>query len=196
MYMNLTTIMMIAVAAIGLAVLWRYLSREALGASGKSAYKKTARILSRFALLRGFKVLTNVKAGSGGDAVVIENMLIGYFGILLVRTLGAKGSYYGTLDSDAWTLVRDEKKTVVPNAVKELEKNAAVLRAVFAKEKIYNIPIESIVYMANRSKKTALYITNNGEILAPGKLGGYLDKTKFEKDAGLDVLKIAAAVQR
>lgn len=193
--MDLPTLILLAgVVAAGLIVIWWYVSRELIGSSGKNAWKSTRSTLSRFGLMRGFKVLSNVKIGDGENAVIVENMLIGYFGVLLVRTLGAKGSYYGTLDGESWSVSLDNKKTPIPNAIRKLKEEEAALRALFSKNKIYKTPLESVVYLNNRSKKTELYITNNGEILAPGKLGGYLNKTKFEKDAGIDVKKLADVV--
>ena len=193
--MDLNLIIVIAlVALVALVITCAYLAREFINPKGKNAYKKTAGILARFALPRGFKVLKNVQIGTNDKSIIAENILIGYFGILIVRTLGAKGSYYGTLESDKWSIVRDEKKAYLPNAVLQLKQDEAAVRAVFANKNIYNIPIEYVVYMTNKSNKTQLHITNSGEILTPGKLGGYLNKTKFEKDAGIDVKKIASVL--
>jgi len=167
-----------------------YLRREIIDTRGASAPKATARILAKFAFLRRFKVLSGIKTGD----LEIENMLIGYFGILLVQTLGAKGDYYGTLSGGQWSVVFNDKKTQFDNPVLLLKRQEAALRTLLSQKKLYNIPIECIVYISNKSSKTTVSITNNGEILMPGKLAGYLDKTKFEKDLGLDVDKIAKAV--
>lgn len=187
-------IFLISVIIIVFFVLFLYLRHEVLEPGEKAAAKATRGILSRFGLLRGFKTLSNVVVKDNGGDVVIENMLIGYFGILLVRTLGARGEYYGTLDGEHWTLTAKDKKQILENPVKHLDREAAALRTALSKSKIYNIPIERIVYLSNKSRKTALYVTHNGEILLSGKLAGYLQKTKFEKDIGLDVKKIEDAV--
>lgn len=179
-----------AAALLALSVCGFYLNREVLNPKGIGAYKITSRILRRFGLIRGFKVLTNIKVGG----VVIENMLIGYFGILIVRTLGAKAEFYGTLDGDSWSLVIGGKKETVDNPVKQLQAEAAALRGFFSGKKVYNIPVETVVYLPSKSSKFALYITNNGEILTAGKLSAYLNTTKFEKDTGLDINKITGAL--
>lgn len=174
--------------------IFAYLRQEVFDTSGKAASKATRGILSRFGVPRGFKVLSDVTLDNSGEKITIENMLIGYFGVLLIRTLGARGEYYGTLDSESWTLVTKDKKLPLENPVKLLSREEAALRAVFSKGKAYNIPIERIVYISNKSSKTAVYVTHNGEILLGGKLSGYLEKTKFEKDTGLEVKKIADIV--
>lgn len=189
--MNFQIFMVIAVIVlITLAICLFYLNREYINLKGRGANRITTRILRRFGLIRGFKVLTNVKVGN----VVIENMLIGYFGILIVRTLGAKAEFYGTLDSDAWSVVIRGKKESIPNPVKLMQTEASALRGFFSGKKIYNIPIATVVYLSGRSSKFALYVTNGGEILSPGKLSAYLNTTKFEKDTGIDVSKIVDAL--
>lgn len=176
------------------AAIFAYLRQEVFNTSSKAAAKATRGILSRFGIPRGFKVLSGVTLDNGGEKITIENMLIGYFGILLVRTLSSRGEYYGTLDSESWTLVSKDNKQALENPVKLLAREEAALRTVFSKNKAYNIPVERMVYISNKSSKTAVYITHNGEILLGGKLSGYLEKSKFEKDTGLDVKKIADIV--
>lgn len=191
---NPGTYLLIIGAVVVFMVLFAYLRQEVIDVSDKSAAKATRGILSRFGLPRGFKVLSNVVLTDGSGETSIENMLIGYFGILLIRTLGTRGEYYGTLDSESWTLAAKDKKHVLENPVKRLEREEAALRAIFSKNKIYNVPIERLVYVSNKSGKTAVYVTHSGEILSAGKLSSYLEKSRFEKDAGLDVKKIASVV--
>jgi uncharacterized protein YhhL (DUF1145 family) len=182
-------------AAIALLVLWRYLSINVLNPAGNGAAAKTRATLRRFAGIRRFQVLSDVTVEKKGKTARIENLMIGFFGVLMVHTLGARGEYYGTLDGDQWYVVLDQKRTAFPNPVTEQEKAEAVLRSIFADNKLYSIPIEHIVYISSKSKKTGLFITNSGEILTPGKLWDYLNKTKFEKDIGLDVEKVAKAIE-
>ena len=176
---------------IAALLLLAYLKREMFDTRGKSAPRATARTLGRFAFLRRFKVLSNVNLG---DGLVAENILVGYFGVLLVSTLGAKGDYYGTLSGEQWSVVLNDKKSQFQNPVLLMQRQSVAIRALLSRKKLYNIPIECIVYISSKSSKTTVSITNNGEILMPGKLSGYLDKTKFEKDLGLDVDKIVKSI--
>ena len=190
-YIGLIIFLMIT-AVLGAAAAWIYLSRNYLGAAGKNARRDTARTLKSFALLRRFRVLSGIKLSG---ATGIENLLVGHFGVLLIKTMGRRGEFYGTMDGENWQIVLGGNKTVVPNPFRDLEKQEAALRAVFAQNNIYRVPVERLVVLSNRSPKTLLYITNAGEILMPGKLGAHLGKTKYEKDAGVDVEKVAAALQ-
>ncbi|MDL2232986.1 NERD domain-containing protein [Ruminococcaceae bacterium OttesenSCG-928-L11] len=194
--MELILIIVMAVLFFGALGFGLYLlSINVLNPDGKGASKKTTRVLSKFALIRGFKVLTNVRFEHKGRAFHIENMLIGYFGILLVHTLGGRGEYYGQMDSKSWQLVRDEKKQVFPNPYLEQEDAMAALRSVFSQHKVFNVPMENLIVLTNKSRKTALFITNDNKIFFPGKLKPYLDKTKFEKDAGIDIQKVTQIIE-
>jgi hypothetical protein len=179
----------------GMLYLFHYLTTNVLNPTGKGAAEKTRGALRRYAGIRRFKVLGDVEVETKGKSAKIENLLIGFFGVLMVHTLGARGEYYGTLDGDQWSVVLDEKRTAFLNPVKEQEKAETILRSVFSSNKLYNIPIEHIVYVSSKSKKTGIYITNSGEILPPGRLGEYLQKTKFDADIGLDVDAIAKAIE-
>lgn len=196
MYLELVIILVIAALVIGsIAFGIRLLAVNVLNPEGRGAAKKTARLLGKFALIRGFRVLSNVNLRYKDKTFFIENMMIGYFGILLVHTLGGRGEYYGQMDGKNWQRVLDDKKTVFPNPAAEQEEAMTALRAVFSQNKVFNIPMENIITLTNKSKKTALFITNDGKIFLPGKLQAYLDKTKFEKDTGIDVARLAGIIE-
>jgi len=173
----------------------RHLMLNVVNPNGKGAHKKTAAILNQYALIRGFKVLSGISLSVKGKTYMIENMLVGFFGILIVTTLGGRGEYYGQLDGKEWQRVLGDNRNSFPNPVKEQDGAMAALRGILSDKKLYNIPMEGEVYLTSKSKKTALYITNNGKILLPGTLAPYLRKTKFDKDTGLDVAKVVETIK-
>jgi hypothetical protein len=183
------------VIVIGLVILLHYLFRNVFNPTGKGSAEKTRGILRRFAGIRRFQVLGDLDLEMKGKTAHIENILIGYFGVLMVHTLGARGEYYGTLDGRNWYVMLDEKRTTIQNPLPEQERAEALLRSIFSVNKLYNIPVEHVIYISNKSKKTGLFITHSGEILLPGKLPEYLNKTKFEKDIGLDVGAVKNAIE-
>lgn len=182
------------IVGAGIIYLLVYLNNNIFNPTGKGAHRKTRGTLKQFAGIRRFKVLSDVRLEVDGKTATIENMLIGFFGVLLVHTLGARGEYYGTMDGESWHVDLNGKRTTFPNPVQEQKRAEALLRGIFAANKLYKIPVEHILYLTSRSRKTGLFITHGGEILMPGKLGGYLDKTRFEKDIGLDVEAVAKAI--
>ena len=161
---------------------------------GAGAVERTTRLLRRFAVMRRYQVLSNVRFTYKGRDYKIENMLIGYFGILLVHTLGGRGSYYGQMDGDQWQRVLEKDKNVFPNPIKQQEEAIMALRGIFAQNKVYNVPVERIVVLTDTSKKTLMYISHGGQILMPGKLKGMLNKSKYENDAGVDVARVAQVI--
>lgn len=191
---------LLLVLLLGLIVLgalgygWHYLSQNVLNPSGKGAVRRTTGTLSKYAAIRRFKVLSDVTLTADGKTAHVENILIGFFGILLVHTCGARGEYYGTVDGEDWIITRDGTRATIPNPLREQQKAMAIMRTLFSKNKLYNLPIENVVYLSSKGKKTGLFITHSGQILLPGKLAGYLGKTKFDKDTGLDVQRVAEAL--
>lgn len=197
-----TVSIMALLIAISVGYLIYHLRVNVLNAAGKGAEKKTAAVLRKFGVIRGFKVLSGIDLNVDGKTAHIENMLIGYFGVLLVHTCGQRGEFYGTLEGGQWTITDGDsegvttKKTTIPNPLLEQQRAMGMLRTLFSRAEIYNVPIENVVFFTSKSKKTRLFITHSGEILLPGKLAPYLNKTRFEKDAGLDVGKLADVVNR
>lgn len=200
--MDTAVLVMLLVVAVllggSLIYLIYYLTVNVFNPEGRGAEKKTARILKNFGRIRGYKVLSDIDLSVDGKAAHIENMLIGYFGILLVSTCGARGEYYGTLDSATWPVTRKDgrEKTIIPNPMLAQRQAIAVLRALFAKNNVYKVAIDGVVYLTSRSNKTVICISNNSEILRPGKLSGYLSKDKYQNDAGHDVGKIAELIRQ
>ena len=69
---------MIAAAVAGLGIFGlRHLLVNVVNPAGNGAYKKTRRILRSYALIRGFKVLTNIKVPAKNKTCEIENILMG-----------------------------------------------------------------------------------------------------------------------
>ena len=194
---SLTALIAIALAAFVFIPivygLWM-LKVNILNPDGRGCEKKTARTLKRFALLRGFKVFSDVQFSHKGIEFHVENMLVGHFGILMINTLGGRGAYYGQLDGKTWQFVTDKKRESLPNLATLQDDTIMALRGVLSQNKVYSVPMEALIVLTNRSKKTQMHITNDGRIFLPGKLKPYLDKTKFEKDAGVDIGKIAEVI--
>jgi len=171
----------------------RHLRINVLNPTGKGEWKKCNRTLSRFALLRRYKVLDHVELRLGGERIVVENMLVGCFGILLVETMGMRGSYYGTASAPQWTLAKDDfHKESFPNPLLTQQRQIAALRELFAEKAIYKVPIEGVVVFTNKSNKTEVLVSGVSNLLMPGKLGGYLQQDRFEKDLGVDEEKLCA----
>lgn len=170
-----------------------YLKRNVLNPQGKGCEKNTAGILRKFGAIRDYKVLSDLTISVDGQTAYFENLLIGFFGILIVTTCGQRGEYYGSLTEERWTISSNDgaDKQTIPNPFLQQNQAIALLRTLLAKNNIYKVQIENIVYISSRSGKTGIFISHDEEIVRPGQLGKYLARSKFEQDAGIDVAKLS-----
>lgn len=161
-----------------------------------NAQKHTASILKRFALTRGFRVLSGLELNVDGKTCPTENILIGYFGILVVKTLGERGEYFGETNDRSWTLIQGRtedspgEKIVIPNPLAQMQRTTVAIRTLLVKNGMAKVPVESVVYIADKSKNTFVYVKHDDNIQLPGKLPRYLNREKFEVDTGLDIQKV------
>ena len=175
------------------------LRRRSLHKKGVYAKRKVTAILKKYALLRYYKVLTDLElpAASGGSRTVkIENVLVGFFGLLIVTSIDRKGEFYGKRTDKNWTYMLNgeenaQDRETVPNPIVQNQDALAALRGVFSKEKVYNIPMEAIVVVAGNAKRTKLFISNCPEMFYLKELTKYLAKSKFDKDSQADVERLS-----
>lgn len=157
-------------------------------------WQKTASILRRFGKIRDFQVISDITVSDGEKSAHIDDILIGYFGILLVTTCSQRGDYYGTLQDENWVISPPEgrggSRKAIPNPLRQQQQATQVIRSILAQNKQYKVMIDSVVYMSD--KKITVFVKNDEKIIPFGKLSAYLKKTKFESDAGIDVAKLAA----
>lgn len=178
-----------------LAFLWRYLSINVLNPSGKGADAKTRKILRKYALLRNYKVLDNLTFEIKGKPVHVQNVLIGFFGLLFVETRGARGEYYGEVESPRWIFTQENKRQPIENPLYTGQMAIQAVRPALAAKKIFNIPMERVAVISNSSKKTAFYVTQTDLVFTLKKFKGYVHRSKFEEDKEVDVEKVAAVIQ-
>lgn len=192
-------ILALIVIAIIIAVIigWNYLRWEILNPKGKGSDKATRRALLRYALPHNFKVLSNLEIDTGKGLATAENILIGFFGILVVRTCGQRAEYYGEMSGKDWAVIDNKGlKTRIPNPYYENEKAIQAIRALLAKNKIHNIGFENQVVMANKSDKTQVFVLHEDGIILKNKLSAHLNRAKFDEDKGVDPEKIAAVLEQ
>lgn len=169
----------------------KYLNYNVLNPSGKGEIRRTTKILKRYSLLRGFQVLSDLVFELDGKPVPVENILVGHFGLLFVKTCPKRGEYYGDVEKQQWVLVDNNKRTKIPNLLLELDDEVRALRETFIKNKIYKISFDSILVFSNLSPKTIIYISPKDRIQTKKTFPGFLQRTKFDKDTGLDVPTIS-----
>ena len=148
-----------------------------------------------FARLRNYKVLDNVTLSDGKRTGQIDHILIGFFGILFVKTFHDPGAYYGDSRGETWAFTANDYKANFPNPVLQAEEVIDIARKVFSEHGVYNIPMEPLVVLAGRRSSIELYASKDTPALTIKKLGEYLRQPKFEKDNDMDVPKLLQLIQ-
>lgn len=193
-----------AAAVVLLIVGALLLRRYSLHRKGIYGKQRVTAILRKYALLRYFKVLTDLEiptGSNGSQKIRIENVLVGFFGLLVVASIDRKGEFYGKRADKSWTYMLNGEKNAqsretIPNPIVQNQEALAALREIFSKEKVYNIPMEAIVVVAGNAKRTKLFVSNCPEMFYLKELTKYLAKSKFDKDSQVDVEKLSELLGR
>lgn len=202
--MNITVVIVFLITMIlsvgALFYLVRYMRINRWNARGKGAEKTTKRTLKRYALTRNFKVLTDVVIRHDDQLIDVEAVLVGFFGVLLVQTCGARGEYYGKIEDENWVFVLDDKKDLdirepMKNPLFLQRKAIQGLRQEFANRRIYNVDIDQAVVIGNSSRKTAVFVTQEDLLFTRKEFKAYLKRVKFDKDLGINVEDVSRAIE-
>lgn len=165
----------------------------------------TAKLLKKFAGIRQFKVISNIDLPmSDGRVAHVENLLIGFFGIIITKSEGAKGIVYGDYKSAQWTAVKgkeDEGKTQkasFPNPVPSLEEALDAVRSTLTSHKVYKTSLEHYVVFTKNSVNLA--VAKGLPVMKLKELKKLLRKEKYSANGPVDVddvysVLISAAVK-
>ncbi len=187
----------IIIAAVVLAAVLALIIRKAVLQS-KGVYLKnqvTAK-LRGYARLRQYKVLTDLRLPYRDGVKEISHLLIGIFGVIIVDAHSLTGELYGTVDDKKWAFVpKKGAKQMLPNLSLDLQEKADAVRQTFAAKGIYKLNFDSINVVQNSQKKLTLYVANSLPIIRLNRLGAFLNKSKNDTDAGVDMEKLAGILK-
>ena len=180
------------------ALIWYLIKYKKTHYKPEKRKKKVEATLRKFAALRKYKVLSNVKLGD----TVVDHILLGYFGLVFVNDLCEQGYYYGRLEDSNWicsdspeTLEKKGtmKRVTVENPLPLGENAIRALREHLSKKSIYKIGMENVAVITDNS--SVIQITGSKEKVMNLKgLSSMLSKSKYSSDAGLDIDKIEQAI--
>ena len=190
--MEIWQIAVLAACVVAAVLIW-LLVRRSKTVDGRK--KRVAGALKKFAALHNFKVLSDVTLPAAKDTTVhVDNILVGYFGVLLVNAEVAEADYYGEERDETWTIVQNEVKTRIPNPLRAGEAAMEAVRAIFVKNNVFNIQMEQLVVFTSPFRKHALYVKDSLPVVNLRRLNALLGKTRFEKDNGVDVDLMAGLI--
>lgn len=184
----------VAAAVILIAFLSVFLHNLRLRRLGIDGERKVAKVLKRFAGIRSYKVINDLYLPLYDKTTQIDHVLIGFFGILVIETKNVKGELYGDPRKKNWLHIVGGERHELYNPLMQNQTHIDCMRHIFAKEKIYNQSIESLIVFTN--KKLSLNIPNKLPIIMLKKLPKFLRQERFEKDNNVDVDAIEAVLMK
>lgn len=182
------TIIISAIIAVLFIILYFWFKKRKIIKSGKLGERKVAKILNRYATMRGYKVINDFYLPLYDKTTQIDHILIGYFGIIVIETKNYKGSIYGDPSAKSWSHIVGNDRNEMYNPLKQNQTHIDCIRHIISKANIYNVKIDSLIVFAN--KKTDLFIPKGLPIIKINKLKKFLKQGKYMADNGVDVEKI------
>lgn len=157
---------------------------------------KTASILKKTIAAKQGAFASDVDVTVKGEKYHFDNLLIGKFGVLNVVCFDKKGELYGNENDEFFALVTKKlERERVPNLIKTADKNEMALREIFAKEKVYNIKIESIIVLEDKGTRP-LFTSQKIPLLTLSSLKKHLKQERFESDNKTNPQLVLEAIER
>ena len=164
-----------------------------LRSRGRYVHAKVTAKLKSFSRLRRYKVLTDVTVPYKDGQKTISHLLVGIFGILIVDAHEFSGELYGTAEDKKWTYIPKKGARQQPDSLSlDLQAKADAVRTLLAANKVYRLAIDSVNVVQNSEKGLVLYVPQNLPVIRLKRLSALLGKSKYDKDEGVDIDKVAA----
>lgn len=159
--------------------------KKAWKVAGDEGEQQVAAKLKRIGLFRGYKVLNDIYLPMKEGLTQIDHIVIGHFGILVVESKLFSGEVYGNPSEERWLQSKNGKKRTFYNPIMQNQTHIRCIRALLAREGIYNIPIFDLVVFAGN--KLDLMVPRDLPVIKLKKLKKELKKRDYKKDRGIDV---------
>lgn len=186
----------IIAAVVALAIAALIIRKAVLNKKGVYLAGQVTSKLKSYSSLRQYKVLTGVRLPYRDGVKELSHVLIGIFGVIVVDAHPLSGELYGTADDKKWVLVhKNGKKEQLPNLALDLQEKVDAVRQAFAAQGIYKVSIDSINVVQNSEKKLALYVASSLPLIRLKRLGAFLNKSKYDTDADVDMNKLAGILR-
>lgn len=163
--------------------------------SATSGHKKVISTLKKYAFLRSFKVLSDYKFNHKDKIIKIDNILVGFFGIIIVTDINVKGEIYIENGRNTeWLNIENSKKTKIGNPLNESTEIVSFIKAMLREEKIRNVQIDNIIVFTN--KQLEIYKPNKAPIIKIGEFSDFLHQPKYDIDNEVDVDAIVEIINK
>ncbi len=164
--------------------------KSKLAKQGRAGETDVAAILKGFAFKNSYKVINDITIPLYDTCTQIDHILIGTFGLLVVETKSHKGDIYANPNDKEWIQIIGGKKERMYNPLMQNKTHVDALRYQLQKNKVYKVPIESIVVFSNAHKKN-LYLEKGHPVIDLRSLKHYLNNNeRFIQDKNVDVQQL------
>ncbi len=169
-------------------ILANYFKDKKIMKIGAKGEKIIAKILKRYSIIRGYKVINDIYLPLYEETTQIDHILIGNFGVLVVETKNLHGEIYGNPSEKNWSQFIGTKKHKFYNPIFQNKTHIDNIRYIFNKENIYNINIDGVVVFTGN--KIVLNIPKNKMVYRLKEFKKLLKKDRYENNNGVDIQKI------
>lgn len=160
-----------------------------------SGHRKVTSTLKKYAFLRSYKVLSDYKFNYKGKIITIDNILIGFFGIMIVTDINVAGEVYIEEGRNTeWLNIENSKKTKFGNPLTESLDYINAIKVMLREQKVANTMVENLIVFTD--KKVELYKPNKLPIIKITELSKYIHQSKYDKDNEYDVEQIVEILNK
>ncbi|MGD9559678.1 MAG: nuclease-related domain-containing protein [Oscillospiraceae bacterium] len=194
-YIVITVVLSVGVFAAMAMVLYRKNNpKEEKPQARSSGTGRAAGKMRSFARSNDFRFLGPATLESGGRTARLDALVIGYFGVLGLISLGYNGEIYGSATDKQWLQVSPDKtREYFDNPVLEAAADVRVIRDALFADKQKQVPVEVVCVFTDRRAQIA--IPPKVGYLTMKSLGALLQKEKYLEDAGLDLDRVENAIR-
>lgn len=177
----------LTVLAVVGTYLWTERGKKAVTPQG--AKQKVSKSIKKHCEDKDAVIFTDIRLDLGADKIIeVDNLLVGHFGVLLVKTFNRGVVVYGEPRKETWRIIERGFDEEVPNPILTLENDIELIRNNFAKNNIFKVPMQPLAVFAETTIKPQLNLGSLKEAIIYKEIPEYL-KGKFFAKAELQNAK-------
>lgn len=172
----------------------RFKKNQGKGRGRDADAGKAASAMRGFAHSNDFRFISPATLSSGGKTASLDAIVVGYFGVLGLISLGYNGNVFGAPDEDEWLQVtKEEQRNYFPNPLDEASAAVRVIRDALSGPKTRRVPVEVACVFTSDKVELALPRSSTHYTMATFKK--QLKREKYQEDCGLNLDEVEKAIR-
>ena len=156
--------------------------------------EKVVNAVRSFARQNQFRLISPAPFARNGENAGLDAVVVGYFGVLGVISLGYNGTIYGDANDESWVQVTDDKsRRTFQNPIREAALGVRTVRDALFGEKLKKVPVEVLYVFCD--EKVQLALPRSVQPMTLKDFKALLKKDKYQEDCGLDMDKVENALR-